>query len=155
MTCILSVPVSGDITPESLRAYTEAAAKIPAEHWGLVASIEIGDPDSTEKVARSGHLRLPPEGHQGQMAHGVGHLMGWQDGDRLLNAFAAWFWPGGKPKRGAPASDYGARHGAPEDLPETYRRLWRGDSGTVRLEWLRDKLRGADGRMLYPMVRRR
>lgn len=137
MGCLLGVPVTGTLSPEALRAYTEAALKVPAAHWALVTSIEVGAADSTEKVTREGHLRLPPEGHQGQLWHGVGHLVGWRDDDKILNAFAARFWDGDRPIRAQPMSGYGARHGAPEDFPELYRCWMRGDRRSVKIAWLK------------------
>lgn len=145
---LLGVPVV-DCNPAA-RAYLEAFQRVPAAHRALVKLIEVSDEHDTGQAHHNGHIRIPAELHEGQLAHEVGHLVAWKDDSHLGDRFAAWFWPKGKPQHGQPSSDYAKRQGPGEDFAETYRRLWRGDAGTVRIEWLRDKLRGADGRPLYP-----
>src|ERR1043165_534836 len=130
----LRVPVL-DPNPAA-QAYLAAASRIPAGHWALVKEIEISDDHPTGKAHDDGRIRLPAELHQGQLWHEGGHLVGGPNTRPIRLAFEDRFWPGGKPV-GKPASDYGARHGAEEDWPETYRRILRGDRDTVRLTWAR------------------
>ncbi len=139
MTCLLGVPITvGVLPPEVLRQYAEAAGRVPRRYWGLILAVEIGEHNSTGKAHRDGRIRIPSDFHAGQLWHEAGHIASWADDDRILNAFSAKFWPNGKPK-GRPSSDYGARQGAAEDCAETFRRLWRGDRGTARIEWLRGR----------------
>jgi hypothetical protein len=118
--------------------YLQPLARIDQRFRALVRSIEISEDHPTGKSYSDGRIRLPAERHDGQAAHEVGHLIGWAHDRRLLKAFEQRWWPHGK-ARGEPSSDYGARHGAAEDFPETFRRLWRGDR-TPRTEWLRREL---------------
>lgn len=136
---LLGVPVV-DCHPAA-RAYLEAFQRVPAPHRALVKLIEVSDEHETGQAHRNGHIRIPDELHEGRLWHEVGHLVGWADGERLLEAFSKWFWPDGRPRRGPPSSDYAKRHGAGEDFAETYRRLLRGDRGTTRIEWLHARLR--------------
>lgn len=149
---LLGVPVV-DCNPAA-QGYLEAFQRVPAAHRALVKVIEVSDEHATGQAHRNGHIRIPAELHEGQLAHEVGHLVAWSDSNRLGELFEAWFWPNGNPRRGKPSSDYAARQGPAEDFAETYRRLWRGDAGTVRIEWLRDKLRDAHGQLLYRLHHR-
>ena len=105
--------------------YGRVAQELPGEHLALIRSVEVWD-RSYGRSSTSGHVWLPETQHRMYpLAHEVGHLVLWRDGRRLLTAFRARFWPGGKPL-GEP-SGYGRREGGEEDAADAYAALFTRD----------------------------
>jgi len=130
-----------DCNPQA-QEYLEAFERVPAEHRNLVKLLDVDADRTRGRSNRDGTIRITAGDHQHQLFHEVGHLVGWDDHDRLLQAFTERFWPRGKPLRGKPSSQYAAEKGADEDFPETYWRWLRGDRGSNRVRWLAQQLQG-------------